>query len=101
MSGPPNYINVTVTIAFQDGGYIWSYSGDVRNTSTGLIKLPNYDPAQITYTLCPETAQKYSFCFVNTPQPGRSHPFKSTAPPLSFKTRTFPDIPASRPSAFT
>lgn len=65
MSGAINNINVTVTITVQDGGYVWSYSGDVTNPSTGLITLPNNNPAKITYALCPETGDQYSFCFVN------------------------------------
>ncbi|WP_044564599.1 DP-EP family protein [Azospirillum sp. B4] len=65
MPDPLNEINVIVTIAVQDGDYVWSYAGDVTNPSTGLIALPNNNPAKITYALCPETAGQYSFCFVN------------------------------------
>ncbi|MEE3624192.1 hypothetical protein UCD39_09375 [Nitrospirillum sp. BR 11752] len=58
-------INASVTIKIEGDGYVWSYSGDGIDPHTGQITLPNHNPAQITYSLCPESQNDYSFTFVN------------------------------------
>ncbi|MDZ5650298.1 DP-EP family protein [Nitrospirillum sp. BR 11828] len=60
-----NIIEAIVTIKPNGSEYDWTYSGTGINPDTGMITLPNHDPTQITYTLCPATQQSYSFAFVN------------------------------------